>query len=339
MLKEVLVLHDERLKKYIKKTLKKSGYNECIEGKDFIFYPQKNAKLLLVAHLDTVHSEKISNSDDIYYNNKKRTITATQGIGGDDRCGVYALLKIALDSKNKPSILFCDKEEVGGYGASEFIDYLEDNKSCELVNNFTNNLCKIIECDKAGFKTITRYDDDNDELINEFIKLGFKDVGGSFSDISIIAPALKISAVNVGVGYYNAHTQHEIINVDELLETIKILIEYIDNQLSVKKMRYIESINNYTYMSRNIELFKNRNYDDYSYYNNYYGETIKDYDNYLIEDELLMILNNIYVNEILYCYDDVRVDDDCILFKNDNGDNFKITIEYMGNDNEEGYEC
>lgn len=338
MLKEVLVLHDNKLKKYIKKTLKKGEYDAIIEGKDFMFFPQKNARLLLVSHLDTIHQDKINNSDDIYYNNKKRTITATQGIGGDDRCGVYALLKVALENNNKPSILFCDKEEIGGLGASEFIDYLEDNNNCELVNNFTGNLCKIIECDKAGFKTITRYDDENDELINEFIKLGFKDVGGSFSDISIIAPALKISAVNIGVGYYNPHTQHEIINVDELLETINILIKYVDNQNNIKKIHYIEDINNYNYISRNVRVFNNRNYDDYSYYNNYYGETINDDNNYLIEDELLMILNNIYVNEIQYCYEVVRLDDNSILFKNDNGDNFKITIEYMGNDKGE-YEC
>lgn len=49
------------------------------------------APLLLVAHLDTVHARPVV---EIVKSRDGNIWTSPQGIGGDDRCGVYALVQI-----------------------------------------------------------------------------------------------------------------------------------------------------------------------------------------------------------------------------------------------------
>ncbi|MBO6179870.1 MAG: hypothetical protein J6O04_11890 [Selenomonadaceae bacterium] len=39
---------------------------------------------------------------------------------------------------------------------------------------------------------------------------GYRTAFGSFSDISVIAPALDVAAVNLSSGYYYAHTLYNI---------------------------------------------------------------------------------------------------------------------------------
>ena len=52
---------------------------------------QGESPILLVAHLDTVHKEPVQV---ICTSRKGNILMSPQGIGGDDRCGVYALASI-----------------------------------------------------------------------------------------------------------------------------------------------------------------------------------------------------------------------------------------------------
>ena len=72
---------------------------------------------MLVAHLDTVHEESVR---DICTTADGNILMSPQGIGGDDRCGVFALVKIYKSAQLKPWLLFMCDEEVGGIGAKAF---------------------------------------------------------------------------------------------------------------------------------------------------------------------------------------------------------------------------
>ena len=63
--------------------------------------------------------------------------------------------------------------------------------------------------------------------LHRMYQKGFQTEIGSFSDISIIAPALGIAAVNLSSGYYNAHTLHEYINRKHLDAVIQKIGEII----------------------------------------------------------------------------------------------------------------
>ena len=73
--------------------------------------------VMLVAHLDTVHDEPVRQ---IYKSDNGNILMSPQGIGGDDRCGVYALVSAYDIADQKPWLLFCCDEEVGGLGAESF---------------------------------------------------------------------------------------------------------------------------------------------------------------------------------------------------------------------------
>ena len=71
---------------------------------------QGDIPILLVAHLDTVHKEPVK---DLCMTEDRNILMSPQGIGGDDRCGVYALVSLfeSVEKGKKPSLLFtCDEE-------------------------------------------------------------------------------------------------------------------------------------------------------------------------------------------------------------------------------------
>ena len=178
------------------------------------------APILLVAHLDTVHRqpvEQICRTDD------GGLLMSPQGIGGDDRCGVYALNAIYEQSEAKPWLLFTCDEEVGGIGAGAFCAKHRRG----ILPKGLGQLKLIIEIDRKGRDDAVYYGCGNKGFDDYITGKGFRTSYGSFSDISYIAPELGIAAVNLSAGYYNAHTLHEYINRKQLEDTVRKVMEIV----------------------------------------------------------------------------------------------------------------
>lgn len=71
------------------------------------------------------------------------------------------------------------------------------------------------------------YGCDNWEFRKFVREFGFEEACGSFSDISILAPHLRTAAVNLSIGYYNAHRTHELIDTETMATNIERVIEMI----------------------------------------------------------------------------------------------------------------
>ena len=194
-LKEILQMDQATLKCYLQSCLDDIGYKP-INKKGFL-YGEGNIPVLLVAHLDTVHNDIptiICFSEDMRY------VMSPQGIGGDDRCGVYMIMQLIRDFKCH--VLFCEDEECGGRGANKFTE----SKIKPKVNY-------IIEMDRRGSNDAVFYKCDNPEFTEFVLGFGFSENHGTFTDISVIAPYLKTAAVNISAGYFNEHRQHEYIDM------------------------------------------------------------------------------------------------------------------------------
>ena len=163
-----------------------------------------------------------------------------QGIGGDDRCGVYALAKIYETAEKKPFLLFTCDEEIGGSGAKSFCKAHQQKQLPAEIDN----LKIIIEIDRKGKNDAVYYSCDNPDFEEYITGKGFITEFGTFSDISVIAPELGTAAVNLSSGYYNAHTQHEYINCRHLEKTIQQVESIIADasQKDFPKYEYIEEI-------------------------------------------------------------------------------------------------
>jgi len=182
------------------------------------------APVLLVAHLDTVHKDQVRQ---ICKTSNGNILMSPQGIGGDDRCGVYALVTAHAQSEKKPWLLFTCNEEVGGIGASTFCD----DYRTQQVPKGLDTMKMLIEIDRKGRTDAVYYDCDNPDFEQYISSKGFVTQHGSFSDISCIAPELGVAAVNLSSGYFNAHTQHEYINRKYLNTTVRKVVEMIADSI------------------------------------------------------------------------------------------------------------
>ena len=287
----------EELIEWLPKKLKKEGYDVIVE--DGFIYAKGNIPVLLTAHMDTVHKEPVKDFYELEENGM-HILSSPQGIGGDDRCGIYMILDII--KTHKCSVLFCEDEEIGAVGSKKFCktDYIND----------LSNLYYLIELDRANASDAVFYDCNNPDF-TEFITsyAGYEETYGSFSDISYLAPACGVAAVNLSCGYYHAHTLQEEVVIEEMLYTISIVKELIT--VSSKQFEYIEAKYDY----RNYGYYEDYYYDYYNskYYNNYK----KNREVYLLvytdndcivsegstEDEAW---RNFYKNNPTYCYNDIE---------------------------------
>lgn len=214
----------KQLKCFLSKELQKK-YTDVREEDGFL-YAQGTFPVLLVAHMDTVHKTLPINLE---LDNESMTLSSPQGIGGDDRCGIYMILQII---KRFPcSVLFTEDEEIGCVGARKFAKqpWVKD-----LQFNY------MIELDRAGWNDAVFYDCDNKDfeqfILQEFFELKY----GSYTDICEIAPVVGCAAVNLSCGYYKAHTASEYVNLREMRQNIKEVIKLLMRTQADNKYIYVE---------------------------------------------------------------------------------------------------
>lgn len=201
-------------------------------GKENLLYEDgylvaKGDKIALISHLDTVHQ---CSPAEIYFDKDQGVIWSPQGIGGDDRCGVYAILQVVA-AGYRPTIIFVEDEEIGGKGAYKLVS--------KYVRPMVELNC-LIELDRMGDNDSVFYDCDNPEFEKYINNFGFETNFGTFSDISIIAPAWHTAAVNLSVGYAEEHTKQERIFVESLESTIEKL-KLILQDGCPKQFNYVRS--------------------------------------------------------------------------------------------------
>ena len=204
--------NQKSLKRYLVGKLEKA-YKNVLVGDGYIF-TKGDIPVLLTAHMDTVHKECVKE-----FHEENGIIKSPQGIGGDDRCGIYMILKL-IEKGFKPYIVFCEDEEIGGVGSNKFAktELIEELKACKY----------LIELDRANSNDAVYYDCGNKEF-KAFISetIGYKEAIGSFSDISHLSPACDRASVNLSCGYYKAHTTDEYVVLSEMENTIDKVAELL----------------------------------------------------------------------------------------------------------------
>jgi len=269
----------EKLKAFLKAELIERGYSPI--DQDGFLFAEGELPVMLTAHMDTVHHDNCTivctSPDGKYW-------MSPQGIGGDDRCGIFAIMKII--ETHKCSVLFTEDEETGCVGAKKYADFAKKNP--DKTEYVPKNLNYIIEIDRKNADDAVFYSCDNPDF-EKFVTedTGFKTAHGSCSDISYVAPALGVAAVNFSSGYYNPHQISEYINLAELNENIRRIKAIIDKPS--EKFEYIEKKTVYSSYSGGY-YGKKHNYDDYDYYNYFRGYGYDcgiPEDNFALEDFLL----------------------------------------------------
>ena len=278
--KDILGMTQAELKDYLGKYLRSKRY--MVVSGDGYLYAKGDIPVLLTAHMDTVHKDRIKTiakesvivGDDI-----KTRLSSPEGIGGDDRCGVWMIMNIL--QTHKPSVLFCEDEEQGCKGSIKFAktEYIK-----ELGVNY------MVELDRRGNNDAVFYSCDNKDFtkwIEE--ESGYKKAYGTCSDISKLMEPAGIAGVNFSCGYYKEHSKDEYIYVEEMNATMEMVRDLIDVKLDepFKYVRgsywggYGSGYSGYSgyYGGTNTYNRTRSMWDDWgnwdSYYNNYNGSAKK----------------------------------------------------------------
>lgn len=252
LLREVLSIptktyNEELLVNYIKKWLTDNGiphyidlYNNIYATKttdNVDFYP------CVVAHTDTVHEIDTINIREEYLPNFQKEIKLSYkayndnghptGIGGDDKCGVYACLKLLKELPNLKAAFFVS-EEVGCVGSKK-----SDPK-------FFENVGYAIQFDAPGNWMVTEYcmgsqlfDRDGeffkscDEVLTESFKGRNVYQSHPYTDVYALKSLFDFSCINIAIGYYNYHTANEYVVIEDVfngVETGRKMIEKLGYQ-------------------------------------------------------------------------------------------------------------
>lgn len=200
----------------------KSKYSQVKVTKDYIV-AIGDIPIALVAHMDTVYKTPVKN---LYYDEKKGALWSPEGLGADDRAGIFAIIKI-LQSGLRPSVIFTTDEERGGLGAATLAE-----KDCPIPG-----LKYLIQLDRRGTNDCVFYDCYNPEFTAYVESFGFCERFGSFSDISFLCPEWNLCGVNLSVGYEDEHSIAETLHITALYDTIE----------KVKKMLTVPEVPKYEY--------------------------------------------------------------------------------------------
>jgi len=322
--KDFCYMTQEGVKEYMSKYLTYKNY-EVIDEDGFL-YAKGDVPVLLVAHMDTVHKERCSSIVKV-----GEKLSSPQGIGGDDRCGVFIIAN--LIKKYHCSVLLLEDEEIGTVGARKFT-------KTEYINNLDVNF--MIEFDRKGNNDAVFYSCDNKDFTDYVLEhTGYKLAIGSFTDISVLMPESKLCGVNLSCGYYNPHTTNEYVNYNEMLDTIEAAKALITAECE-KPFEYVAKTYQYSNYNSNSRAYNNNNssrrsisYDDYDYaddINDVYGDEIDSLPIKASKDVFLeltvVIINEAKQEEFLFATGKTKAECWFDLFTSYPGTCFNDIVEY-----------
>lgn len=174
---------------------------------------------ILVAHLDNVLSGEREPVMDL---SASTIFGKKNGIGFDDKAGIIGIIEIWRRSKDKQfRIIFTSDEEVGGVGA------------LALDKRYYEDAAYIIELDRRGNNDLINVSGTtrlcSEEFADMFAAYGFKRATGTFTDVNIFKEnAPKVNMVNLSIGYYNAHTDNEYLNVRDFQYIVDCVADFIE---------------------------------------------------------------------------------------------------------------
>jgi len=231
----------EKFEKYRELYFVENPKSKVDDVQQYWHIKRQKANVLLVAHVDTVQTPKLNAViDDRIY-----------AAGLDDRLGVFLAMYIASKRKDV-DVLITDDEEIG------------DSTAALVPTEDLQKYRMIIELDRAGDDFVD-YDLACNQLIVEMPK-SRKLSYGSFSDICFLNNP-PCSCINIGIGYYEAHSKYSYCVLDEVNKAVKDINRLITTTVGTffpapppKKYK------NSSYYSGNSKVFGSSGYevnDDY----------------------------------------------------------------------------
>ena len=241
LLKDVLSVptktyQEEKMVKFICDWLTKNNIPFYVDEVNNIYATKKTDDTeffpCVIAHTDTVHNiDTINVVEEMLpdaQGNVKLSLKAYNdygdptGIGGDDKCGVYACLELLNELPNLKAAFFVS-EETGCKGSFKSDpDFFKNVGYSIQFDAPENNMISEYLMNVSMFDRESKFFEVGGRLITEHFPSDTKYHRHPYTDIYPIRTMFNIQCFNISIGYYNYHTRNEYVVVEDTYNGIKV---------------------------------------------------------------------------------------------------------------------
>jgi tripeptide aminopeptidase len=242
LLKEVLSIptktyQEDLMVNFICEWLTNNNIPHYVDGMNNIYATKQTDSSVeyfpcIVSHTDTVHNIDTINVVEEMLPNAQGEIKLSlkayndnnipTGIGGDDKCGVYACLELLKELPNVKASFFVS-EETGCKGSFKADPTFFDNVGYAIQFDAPeNNMISEYLMGVNMFDRKSKFFEIGGKLITEHFPSNTKYHKHPYTDIYAIKTLFDISCFNISIGYYQYHTRNEYVVVDDVFNGIKV---------------------------------------------------------------------------------------------------------------------
>lgn len=249
---------------YITNWLEKNNIEHSIDQYGNIYATKKDTEVpsdfyypCVISHTDTVHGiRNINVIEEQNYNAQGELKLSLKGyddmgfptgIGGDDKCGVFACLVLLRELPHLKAAFFV-AEETGCHGSKKADEEFFKNVGYGIQFDAPENWMITEKCfgqilfdRKSDF-----FETCNSVLTENMSQEHMEYMVHPYTDVYALRSKFDFSCINFSIGYYDYHTKDEYVVVEDVLNGIKMgreMIEKLGNKLYYK--RSSPSIENY----------------------------------------------------------------------------------------------
>jgi tripeptide aminopeptidase len=266
LLKEVLSIptktyQEDLMVAYLTNWLKTNGIDYYVDSYKNIYATKGDTSNLpesfyfpcVIAHTDTVHQIDVINvvEDERYnaqgllkpslkaYNDKGRPT----GIGGDDKCGVFACMTLLKELPYLKAGFFV-AEETGCHGSRKADVNFFKNVGYAIQFDAPENWMVTEKCfGQVLFDRDSEFFEACDKVLTEsMIKEDMEYMVHPYTDVYALKGNFDFSCINFSIGYYDYHSPDEYVVIEDVENGIKIgkkMIEELGYKLHYKKKQGI----------------------------------------------------------------------------------------------------
>jgi hypothetical protein len=261
-LKEVLSIpsktyREELMVQYLVKWLTENNIEHFVDEHKNVYATKQESSVIpedfyfpcVVSHTDTVHDICNINIDEEQLYNAQGELKLSlkaydnsgdpTGIGGDDKCGVFACLTLLKELPYLKAAFFVS-EETGCHGSKKAKEEFFKNVGYAIQFDAPENWMITEKCfGQVLFDRDSDFFQACDKVLTEgMIKEDMQYMVHPYTDVYALRGKFDFSCINFSIGYYDYHTRNEYVVVEDVFNGIEMgrrMISELGHKLHYKK--------------------------------------------------------------------------------------------------------
>jgi tripeptide aminopeptidase len=262
LLKEVLSVptktnQEHRMVEFLVNWLTENNIDHYVDNKMNVYATKQETKELpedfyfpcVISHTDTVHNIDTINVIEMMLPNAQgemkpslkayNDLNLPTGIGGDDKCGVFACLTLLQELPYLKAAFFVS-EETGCHGSKQADPEFFTNVGYGIQFDAPENWMITEKCfGQILFDRDTEFFQKVNEVLTEgMVNEDMEYMVHPYTDVYALRGKFDFSCINFSIGYYDYHTKNEYVVIEDVFNGIEMgrkMIQSLGYKLHFKK--------------------------------------------------------------------------------------------------------